>query len=120
MVWKCTRLGDLEADLMVGKAHKSTLMVITDRATFLTRLKNTTSRLAAHTEVAFEQALARIPKSFIKTLTVDNEKAFANQRSIARKLDADVYFTRPYTSQDKGTVKTELGDPPVFSKGNGS
>ena len=53
--------------------------------------------------------LARVPKAFIKTLTLDNDKAFANHRSIGRKLDADVYFTRPYTSQDKGTVENRIG-----------
>jgi IS30 family transposase len=95
--------------MMVGKAHKSALLVITDRATLLTRLKRVTSRQADHTEAAIEQMLARIPKAFIKTLTLDNDKAFANHQSIASKLDADVYFTRPYTSHDKGTVENRIG-----------
>lgn len=104
-----TRLGDLEGDFMLGKAHKSALLVITDRATLLTRLKKVTSRQADHTEAAIEQMLARVPKAFIKTLTLDNDKGFANHRSIGNKLDADVYFTRPYTSQDKGTVENRIG-----------
>ena len=103
------RLGDLEVDLMVGKAHKSALVVITDRATLLTRLKKVTSRHAETTEMAIEESLARVPKSFIKTVTVDNDKAFANHQSLAKKLDANVYFTRPYTSQDKGTVENRIG-----------
>jgi len=41
-----TRLGDMEADFMIGKAHKSALLVITDRATLLTRLKKVASREA--------------------------------------------------------------------------
>ena len=94
---------------MIGKAHKSALLVITDRATLLTRLKKVTSRQADHTEAAFENMLARIPKAFIKTLTLDNDKGFANHQSIGKKLDADVYFTRPYTSQDKGTVENRIG-----------
>lgn len=104
-----TRLGDLEADFMMGKAHKSALLVITDRATLLTRLKKVTSRQADCTESAIEQMLERVPKAFIKTLTLDNDKGFANHRSIGSKLDADVYFTRPYTSQDKGTVENRIG-----------
>lgn len=104
-----TRLGDLEGDFMVGKAHKSALLVITDRATLLTRLKKVTSRQADHTEAAIEQMLERVPKAFIKTLTLDNDKGFANHQSIGNKLDADVYFTRPYTSQDKGTVENRIG-----------
>jgi IS30 family transposase len=116
-----TRLGDLEADFMVGKAHKSALLVITDRATLLTRVKKITSRRANHTEEAIEQMLERVPRAFIKTLTLDNDKAFANHQTIGSKLDAGVYFTRPYTSQDKGTVENRIGgDPAILSKGDGS
>ncbi|MTI87574.1 MAG: IS30 family transposase [Balneolaceae bacterium] len=74
-----------------------------------TRLKKDTSRRADHSEAAIEQMLARIPKAFIKTLTLDNDKAFANHQAITGKLDADVYFTRPYISQDKGTVENRIG-----------
>ncbi|MFO7845583.1 MAG: IS30 family transposase [Balneolaceae bacterium] len=42
-------------------------------------------------------------------MTVYNDKAFANHESLARKLEANVYFTRPYTSQDKGTVENRIG-----------
>lgn len=28
---------------------------------------------------------------------------------VAKALDADTYFTRPYTSQDKGTVENRIG-----------
>ena len=100
-----SRLGDLEGDFMVGKAHKSALLVLTDRATLLTRLKSVATRQANVTEAAIVDCLARLPKPFVKTLTLDNDKGFANHQSIADTLDADVYFTRPYTSQDKGTVE---------------
>jgi IS30 family transposase len=104
-----TRLGDLEGDFMIGKAHKSALLVLTDRTTLLTCLKKVTSRQAELTQEAIEQMLARIPKAFIKTLTLDNDKGFANHQSISNNLDAQVYFTRPYTSQDKGTVENRIG-----------
>ncbi|MDZ7755192.1 IS30 family transposase [Rhodohalobacter sp.] len=104
-----TRLGDLEADFMIGKAHKSALLVITDRATLLTRLEKVSSREADPTETTIEKMLATVPKAFIKTLTLDNDKGFANHQEIGKKLDADVYFTRPYTSQDKGTVENRIG-----------
>ena len=84
-------------------------MVIIDRATLLTRLKKITSRHADTTELAIEQCLARVPKAFIKTVTVDNDKAFANHQSLGSTLDAHVYFTRPYTSQDKGSVENRIG-----------
>ena len=38
----------------------------------------------------------------LKTLTFDNDKAFTELQEEGNKLKADSYFTRPYTSQDKG------------------
>ena len=69
---------DLEADLIVVKAHKSALLVITDLATLLNRLKKATSRQATLIELAIELNLARFPKSFVITMTFD--KAIANHQ----------------------------------------
>lgn len=104
-----SRLGDIEVDLMMGKAHKSALLVLTDRATLLTALEKVTSRKAEGIAARITQRLGRIPAGFIKTLTFDNDKAFARHQRIAEQLQADTYFTRPYTSQDKGTVENRIG-----------
>jgi len=104
-----SRLGDIEVDLMMGKAHKSALLVLTDRATLLTALEKVTSRQAEGIADRITQRLARIPSAFIKTLTFDNDKAFARHQNIAKQLQVDTYFTRPYTSQDKGTVENRIG-----------
>ncbi len=45
----------------------------------------------------------------LHTLTFDNDKAFTEHESIGNKLNAATYFTRPYTSQDKGTVENRIG-----------
>jgi IS30 family transposase len=103
-----SRLGDIEVDLMMGKAHKSALLVLTDRTTLLTALEKVTSRKAEGIAGRITQRLGRIPPAFIKTLTFDNDKAFACHLDIADQLDADTYFTRPYTSQDKGTVENRI------------
>jgi len=104
-----SRLGDLEIDLMMGKAHKSALLVITDRATLLTAIKKVSSRQATTMGDAILDKLGSIPASFIKTITLDNDKAFADHARISGKLNVPVYFTRPYTSQDKGTVENRIG-----------
>lgn len=103
-----TRLGDIEVDLMMGKVHKSALLVMTDRTTLLTALEKVTSRKAKGIAERITQRLGRLPSAFIKTLTFDNDKAFARHREIAKQLQADTYFTRPYTSQDKGTVENRI------------
>lgn len=46
---------------------------------------------------------------WIKTITFDTGKEFAQQRQIAKNLNVKTYFTRPYTSKDKGTVENRMG-----------
>jgi len=48
-------------------------------------------------------------KHWLKTVTFDNDKAFSMHNVVSKKLDVDTYFTRPYTSQDKGTVENKIG-----------
>jgi len=54
------------------------------------------------------QRSGRIPSAFIKTLTFDSEKAFAQQNNIANRLKAENYFTRPKTSRANGTVENRI------------
>jgi IS30 family transposase len=45
----------------------------------------------------------------VHTITLDSDKCFADHMSVANALNVDTYFTRPYTSQDKGTVENRIG-----------
>ncbi len=42
-------------------------------------------------------------------MTFDNDKAFIDYQEIGKDVDVDTYFTRPYSSQDKGTVENRIG-----------
>lgn len=106
---KRKRLGDIEVDLMMGKAHKSALLVLVDRSTLLTMLEKVTSRKSDLIARRITDRLAGIPAAFTKTLTFDNDKAFARHEHTAETLYVDCYFTRAYTSQDKGTVENRIG-----------
>jgi len=53
--------------------------------------------------------LTNFNKPWIKTITFDNGKEFAYHYKIAEELNVKAYFTRPYTSQDKGTVENRIG-----------
>jgi len=68
-----SRLGDIEVDLMVGKNHKSALLVLTDRTTLLTKLKKVTSRKADPMATHITEQLDHLPSAFVKTLTFDND-----------------------------------------------
>lgn len=107
IVEKRKRFGDFEADLIMGKAHKSALLVTTDRATLKTtidKLKGKNSRQIANKIIA---RMKKLPP--IKTITFDNDPAFSLHEIIAKKLKVKTFFTRPYTSQDKGTIENRNG-----------
>jgi len=105
---KRERLGDIEIDLMMGKSHKGSLLVITDRVSLFTRIRKMHSKNADQMAEAIVEELSK-DKHKLQTLTFDNDMAFAKHGSIAESLKVDTYFTRPYTSQDKGTVENRIG-----------
>jgi len=103
------RLGDIEVDLMMGKDHASALLVMTERSTLITTLDKLEGKDSKIIQKLINQRIARIGSSWIKTMTFDNGKEFAGHNEIAKKHGVKTYFTRPYTSQDKGTVENRIG-----------
>lgn len=108
IVNKRKRVGDLESDLMLGKGAKSGLLVITDRATLYTQLAKINSKKAALIAAKMIGKL-KSQKHWIKTITYDNDLCFAQHQTVNEALQTKSYFTRPYTSQDKGTVENRIG-----------
>lgn len=108
IVSKRKRLGDFEVDLMMGKNHKGALLVITDRATLHTRLARIASKESGVVLKALKSTLRRNNYP-LRTFTFDNDKAFSCHELVSEHTGAKTYFTRPYTSQDKGTVENRIG-----------
>ena len=108
IVAKRKRLGDIEVDLMMGKNHKGALLVMTDRASLDTRIKKLKGKTSKEVAAAIIKKLSNSSYD-LHTLTFDNDKAFTDHLEIGKKLNVDTYFTRPYTSQDKGTVENRIG-----------
>jgi len=102
------RKGDLEVDLMMGTNHRPGLIVITDRKTIETKLIKTNTK---RSQVIAKKIIEKMKKEKqqLHTLTFDNDLAFADHQQIAKLLNVQTYFTRPYTSQDKGTVENRIG-----------
>ena len=108
IVSKRSRVGDLEVDLMMGKNHKGAVLVMTDRATLHTHLRKLPNKEAATVQKAATSVLESIEYR-VRTLTFDNDKAFSCHSEISDHFKIRSYFTRPYTSQDKGTVENRIG-----------
>lgn len=108
IVEKRKRVGDYEVDLMMGKGHKSAILVMTDRATLKTKMRKIQgkdSKIIAR-KIVHAMRTKKIP---VKSFTFDNDMAFADHMHIRRQLKIKTYFTHPYTSQEKGTVENRIG-----------
>ncbi len=100
------RFGDLEVDLIMGKAHKSALLVTVDRATLRTTIDKLVGK---NPKVIAAKIIERYKGLPLKTITFDNDPAFGLHEIIANQLNAKTFFTKPYTSQDKGTIENRNG-----------
>ncbi len=107
IVEKRKRLGDMEVDLIIGKNHKSALLVTIDRASLITTIDKIKSKNPKHIKKLLMKRMQ--DNKYLKTITFDNDQAFSLHHEIAKELDVKTYFTRPYTSQDKGSIENRNG-----------
>jgi IS30 family transposase len=103
-----SRIGDWEADTIIGKNHRQAIVSIVERKTGLTLIR----KVERKTAKAVSQAMIRLLKPYRKkvhTITSDNGKEFAGHEEIAKKLQADFYFAHPYSSWERGTNENTNG-----------
>ncbi len=102
------RLGDWEADTVIGQKSRYALVTLVDRKSRFTLIRKIEHRTAAETKRAIIQMLQPYK---LKTLTItfDNGKEFTAHQDIARELKADMYFAHPYSSWERGTNENTNG-----------
>lgn len=103
-----SRLGDWEADTVIGKNHKGVLVTLVERKTRYTIVRHVESKKAQVVKNAIVKALSPI-KNFVKTITFDNGKEFAYHEAIASELETKCYFAHPYHSWERGTNENTNG-----------
>ena len=108
IVEKRERLGDWEADTIIGAGKQGAIVTLVERKSRLTLLKQVTRRTAAAVEEAILDLL-RPYQASTHTITFDNGKEFTNHQTIAHKLQADVFFAHPYSSWERGTNENTNG-----------
>lgn len=102
------RIGDVEADLVLGKNHQPGLLIVTDRKLRMNWLEKIENKKAEHIEMKLRKIIKRC-KHQVKSITFDNDLAFGRHFKIKKDLNIKTYFTHPYTSQEKGTVENRIG-----------
>ncbi len=80
-----SRAGDWEGDLVIGKNHRGAILSHVDRKSKYTKLAKLPDKRAKNVTRACRKLLKRM-KKYIKTITYDNGKEFAQHREIAKLL----------------------------------
>lgn len=96
------RFGDLEIDLIIGKDHKGAILTINERATGIARLRKLEGKDAEQLALATIDCLEDW-RPFLKTITSDNGKEFSCHQMVAKDLNIDFFFAKPYASWQRGS-----------------
>ncbi len=95
------RIGDREADTIIGKGHSGAVVSLVDRAS-----KYTCSRRAGRrTSAAVSAAMVEMPRPSaapVHTVTADNGREFAGHAGVAAELGAAFHFATPCHSWERG------------------
>jgi len=102
------RLGDWEADTIIGKRHQQALVSLTERKSRFSLIYKVERKTSDQVTEAISQLLLPI-KQYVHTVTSDNGKEFAGHHVIANNLDADFYFAHPYSSFERGLNENTNG-----------
>jgi IS30 family transposase len=106
VVEKRERIGDWEADTIIGKGMKGAIVTLVDRKSRFLRMGLVEQR----TKEAVKDAIISLLEGYpVHTLTFDNGKEFAAHEEISQALNADTYFAHPYASWERGTNENTNG-----------
>ena len=112
------RLGDWEADIVIGKQSRYALVTLVERKSRFTLIKKIEHRTALVTKTAIVDLLQPY-RSNTLTITCDNGKEFTAHQEMSTELGAQVYFAHPYASWERGTNENTNGLlRQYFPKGN--
>lgn len=103
-----SRIGDWEADTIIGKNHRQAIVSLVERKTGFTLIR----KVERKTAQAVGQAITELLKPHrkrVKTITSDNGREFAGHEEVSKQLRADFYFAHPYASWERGTNENTNG-----------
>jgi IS30 family transposase len=100
------RLGDWEADTIIGQNHQGAIVSLVERKSKLTRLAKVERNTS---EAVGREMRAQLLPLVVKTITSDHGREFAQHQRIAQQLKADFYFAHPYSSWERGLNENTNG-----------
>ena len=103
-----SRIGDWEADTVIGMNHKQAIVSLVERKSGYYLIRKVERKTAQAVSDAMIHLL-RPHHCRVHTITSDNGREFASHESISKKLKADFYFAHPYASWERGTNENTNG-----------
>ena len=103
-----SRLGDWEADTVIGKGHSGVLVTLTERVSKLNFAISIGRKESELTKEAIINVLMPF-KRWVHTITFDNGREFCGHEAIAKQLDCSTYFAKPYHSWQRGLNENHNG-----------
>ena len=103
-----SRLGDWEADTIIGKGHQGILVTLTERVSKLNLVIPIVRKEAELTKDAIIYALKPFA-AWVHTITFDNGREFCRHNDIANEVDCKTYFAKPYHSWERGLNENHNG-----------
>ena len=103
-----SRIGDWEADTVIGKQGGNVLVTLVERKTRWSTIGKAPNRTAAEVRAVIVKRLLPLSEH-VHTLTYDNGKEFALHQDIDKELQSDGYFAHPYHSWERGLNENTNG-----------
>ena len=102
------RLGDWEADTMIGKGHQGALVTLDERKS---KLRLALPVLNKSAEAVSRRIITLLSgfKDWVHTLTFDNGKEFVKHEQVAQAIGCKTYFAKPYHSWERGQNENANG-----------
>jgi IS30 family transposase len=103
-----SRIGDWEADTVIGQQGGGVLVTLVERRTRLSVIGKASNRTARKVTDVILTGLTSLAAQ-VQTLTYDNGKEFALHQKISKELDASGDFAHPYHSWEPGLNENTNG-----------
>jgi IS30 family transposase len=100
------RIGDIEADTIIGAKHQGALLTLVDRKTRVTFIRPLPNKQA---EGLADESIDALRDFGAQSITYDNGKEFAAHSRVAEALCVETFFADPYASWQRGTNENTNG-----------
>jgi IS30 family transposase len=95
------RIGDWEADTVMGTGSSHCLLTLVERRSGFTLIRKLKARTKAEATRAASKVIARMRGKF-RTITFDNGTEFHDYEKLERRFGVKCYFATPYHSWERG------------------